>query len=290
MRIEARAKINWTLDITGQRQDGYHLMDMLMQSVTLSDTVTLTPAEEVTLTCGGNPLLPADERHLALRAARALKAHTGCDKGAAIHVEKRIPVGAGMGGGSADAAAVLAGLNLLWETGLTQEELEALGLTLGADVPFCLRGGLTRTTGIGEIMTDLPCGRCWPLVVIQPCEGLSTKEIFDAYHSSDSIRRPDNMAAAAALAIGEAPALASAMANVMQPVSMQRRPAIDEAISALRDYGAFAAQMTGSGSAVIGAFASPALADAAHAALSARWERCFRCDTCMKGLVIHNAD
>lgn len=286
MRIEARAKINWTLDIVGQRDDGYHLMDMLMQPVTLADTVTLTPAPGLSLTCGGSPLLPADEKHLALRAARALKGHTGYPGGAAIHVEKRIPVGAGMGGGSADAAAVLAGLNRLWQTGLSQEEIEALGLTLGADVPFCLRGGLTRTTGIGEKMADLPCGACWPLVVVQPCEGLSTKEIFTAYHEGVVERRPDNAAAAVALASGDPDALCAVMANVMQPVSALRRPEIARAIEALQGCGAFAAQMTGSGSAVIGAFRTPAEADAAYATIRSLWEKTFRCDTCMKGLVM----
>ena len=290
MRIEARAKINWTLDITGQREDGYHLMDMLMQSVTLHDTVTLTPAEEITLSCGGSPLLPADERHLALRAARTLQAHCAIRQGAAIHVEKRIPVGAGMGGGSADAAAVLAGLNRMWQTGLTQPELEALGLTLGADVPFCLRGGLTRTQGIGEIMTDLPCGRCWPLVVIQPCDGLSTKEIFTAYHSEETHLRPDNGMASDALAAGDSQALNEAMGNVMQPVSTLRRPEIAHAIAELRRCGAFAAQMTGSGSAVFGAFTDEAAADAAAASLLRLWEGVWRCETCMEGLVIHDED
>ena len=99
MRIQARAKINWTLDITGRREDGYHLMDMLMQPVTLHDIVTIEPADAITLTTSGTPLLPPDESHLALRAARALQRHTGCSLGAAIHVEKHIPVGAGMGGG-----------------------------------------------------------------------------------------------------------------------------------------------------------------------------------------------
>lgn len=290
MRVEARAKINWTLDIVGRREDGYHLMDMLMQPVTLADTVLLTTADHVTLTTGGSPLLPADGRHLALRAALALKERTGYPGGAAIHVEKRIPVGAGMGGGSADAAAVLAGLNRLWGTGLSQRELEALGLTLGADVPFCLRGGLTRTTGVGEVMEDLPCGRCWPLVVVQPCEGLSTKEIFTAYHEGVVERRPDNAAAAQALLAGDGPALSAAMGNVMQPVSVQRRPDIAAAIDALAAHGAFAAQMTGSGSAVIGAFETAEAADAAYEAVSSLWERVFRAETCMESLVITDED
>ena len=290
MRLTARAKINWTLDIVGQRADGYHLMDMLMQPVTLADTITLMPADEITLTTGGSPLLPADEKHLSYRAAVALKQHTDYPGGAAIHVEKHIPVGAGMGGGSADAAGVLIGLNKLWGLNLPLSELEAIGLRLGADVPFCIRGGLTRTTGIGEVMEALPCSRLWPLVVIQPCEGLSTKEIFTAYHEGVVDVRPDNDAAALALSSGDANALSAAMANVMQPVSEARRPGIHEAICALEEQGAFAARMTGSGSAVFGAFTDEATAAKAYEALRPRWERTFLCATCMESVVFDDDD
>ena len=290
MRLTARAKINWTLDIVGQRADGYHLMDMLMQPVTLADTITLTPADEITLTTGGSPLLPADEKHLSYRAAVALQQHTGYPGGTTIHVETHIPVGAGMGGGSADAAGVLIGLNKLWGLNLPLSELEAIGLRLGADVPFCIRGGLTRTTGIGEVMEDLPCSRLWPLVVIQPCEGLSTKEIFTAYHEGVVDARPDNGAAALALASGDAAALSAAMANVMQPVSEARRPGIHEAICALTEQGAFAARMTGSGSAVFGAFSDESTAAKAYEALRPRWERTFLCATCMESVVFEDDD
>ncbi len=285
MIIHARAKINWSLDITGQLEDGYHLMDMLMQPVTLSDTITLTPAGELTLTTGGHPLLPADEHHLALKAARAIQKYTGCEKGAAIHVEKHIPVGAGMGGGSSDAAGVLWGLNRLWNLGLTQQQLEEIGLTLGADVPFCLRGGLTRTTGIGETMENLPCGRNWELVVIQPCMGLSTKEVFQAYHAGAAPVRPDNDSAAFALEKGNVALLQKSLANVLQPVSEQMRPDIRAAIEALRMKGAFLSLMTGSGSAVFGAFHSAEVADAAADALRPLWPCTHRCQTCMDSLV-----
>lgn len=289
MLLKARAKINWTLDIVGQREDGYHLMDMLMQPVTLADEITIRPADEISLTTGGTPLLPADEHHLALRAARALKAHTGYAHGASIHVEKHIPVGAGMGGGSADAAAVLVGLNRLWGLDIPIETLEAIGLTLGADVPFCIRGGLTRTTGIGECMQALPCARCYPLVVVQPCEGLSTKEIFTAWHENPNIARPDNTAAALALQQGDNAALSASLGNVMQPISASRRPDIQAAIRALTEHGAFAAQMTGSGSAVFGVFDTSAAADAAFEAVRARWDRAFRCETCMESVVFADA-
>lgn len=289
MRLKVRAKINWTLDIVGQQADGYHLMDMLMQPVTLSDDVTLSPAAEITLTTGGSPLLPADEKHLAYRAAMALKNHTGYPGGAAIHVEKHIPVGAGMGGGSADAAGVLIGLNKLWGLNLPLTELEAIGLALGADVPFCIRGGLTRTTGIGEIMEDLPCGKTYPLLVIQPCEGLSTKEIFTAYHEGVVELRPNNPAAASALAQGNSLALADALGNVMQPISEARRPGISQAIAALKEQGAFAAQMTGSGSAVFGAFEDAVVAEKAYSTLHTLWERTWLCETCMESVVFEDA-
>ncbi len=286
MRIKARAKINWTLDILGQREDGYHLMDMLMQSVSLADTITLTPAAQVNITTGGYPKLPANERNLAYRAAIALQKATGCTKGAAIHVEKRIPVGAGMGGGSADAAGVLAGLNRLWGLGLTQQQLEAIGLTLGADVPFCLRGGLTRATGIGEKMVSLPCGRLYDLVVIQPCRGLSTGEVFTAYHEKADIPRPATDDAQLALENGDAALLSASLGNVLQGVSQDMRPPIGEAIATLKQQGALTALMTGSGSAVFGVFDNEADAREAAFRLRSRWPSTFYCRTCEESIII----
>lgn len=285
MRIKARAKINWTLDILGQREDGYHLMDMLMQSVSLADTITLTPASELTLTTGGYPKLPANEHNLAYRAALALQEAAGCRKGAAIHVEKRIPVGAGMGGGSADAAGVLTGLNQLWETGLTQEQLEAIGLTLGADVPFCLRGGLTRTTGIGEKLVSLPCARCYDLVIIQPCRGLSTRDVFTAYHEKADIPRPATDDAQRALETGDASLLCASLGNVLQSVSQDIRPPIGEAITQLKKRGAITALMTGSGSAVFGVFGSEEAARDAARSLRSRWASTFYCRTCQESIL-----
>ncbi|MBP3454055.1 MAG: 4-(cytidine 5'-diphospho)-2-C-methyl-D-erythritol kinase [Clostridia bacterium] len=286
MRIKARAKINWTLDILGQREDGYHLMDMLMQSVTLADTITLTPASELSITTGGTPKLPANERNLAYRAALALQEATGCRRGAAIHVEKRIPVGAGMGGGSADAAGVLAGLNQMWETGLNQQQLEAIGLTLGADVPFCLRGGLTRTTGIGETMVSLPCGRHYDLVIIQPCRGLSTGAVFTAYHEKADIPRPATDDAQRALENGDAALLCASLGNVLQAVSQDMRPPIGDAIAALKKRGALTALMTGSGSAVFGVFDSEEAARDAARSLRSRWASTFYCRTCQDSILV----
>lgn len=285
MRLEARAKINWTLDIVGQRPDGYHLMDMLMQPVTLSDTLSLELANELSLSLEGASNLPADERNLVWRAAAALREATGCRLGAEIHLVKRVPSGAGMGGGSADAAAALTGLNRLWELGLTQEELERIGLGLGADIPFCLRGGLCRVRGIGERIQPVPCARDYELVVIQPCEGLSTGEVFRDYHVRDDIRRPCTDAAERALAAGDSALLARSLGNVLQPVSEAKRPLLREAITDLTASGALAAQMTGSGSAVFGVYETAAGAEVAWKTLSIRWGAIWRCRTCAESMV-----
>ena len=286
MIVEACGKINWSLDITGLREDGYHLMDMVMQPVSLADTVRLEKAGSLSLSTSGRPLLKADEKHLAFRAARLLKEATGYSGGAAISVHKRIPVGAGMGGGSADAAAVLLGLNRLWQTGLSLPDLEKLGLSLGADVPFCLRGGLTRTRGIGERMENHPCGRLYPLVIVQPCRGLSTRDVFQAWHAEGDQPRPDTERVLSALEAGDMIPLRKALGNVLQPVSVRMRPEIGKAIARLRDAGAGAALMTGSGSAVFGVFQTPAKARAAFSALAPLWRNTYLCHTRMESLIL----
>ena len=233
MILKAYAKINWSLDITGQREDGYHIMDMLMQPVSLADEISLSPAASLSITTGGWPRSRADESNLAYRAALALKNETGYPLGARIHVDKRIPIGAGMGGGSSDAAAVLTGLNRLWNTGLSGTDLERIGLTIGADVPFLIRGGLTRTRGIGEDMEDHDCCYSYWLIVIQPCPGLSTAQVFSLWHESAPADRPDTDKALQALETGDLNLLCSSIGNVLQPVSEKLRPEIGEACNVL---------------------------------------------------------
>lgn len=287
MHVVARAKINWTLDIVGKREDGYHLMDMLMQPVELADELTLEKTENgLTLTVSGYPRVKAGPDNLALRAAQALQAQTGYRGGASIHLHKRIPVGAGLGGGSADAAGVLAGLNRLWETGLTQQELEALGLRLGADVPFCLRGGLQQAQGVGEKLTPMVCGGLFWLVILQPCPGLSTREVFGRFHLDARENRPDTQAAATALAAGDWRGLCRSLGNVLQGVSAELRPEIGEGIAALRAHGAAGAWMTGSGSAVFGLFTRAQVAREAQQELHQRWRSCFMTHTCQESVLL----
>ena len=276
MRLEAFAKINWSLDIVGVREDGYHLMDMIMQPVSLADDIVLTPSDDFEITTDGYPRSRADRTNLAMRAALALNETTGFSGGAHIHVHKRIPMGAGLGGGSADAAAVLFGLNRIWDLGLTGEELEKIGLRLGADVPFLIRGGLARVRGIGELIEPRACRNNYWMLVFQPCRGLSTRDIFEAWNP-DAVRHPDTESALKALESGNLMQLSENIGNVLEPVSASRCPEIGEAVRSLLAAGARIASMTGSGSAVFGVFQSGTDAEKAAAVLLKRWKHIHIC-------------
>ena len=286
MQVEARAKINWTLEILGQRPDGYHLLDMLMQPITLSDTITLLPAETISLDIESGIHLPAGDENIAMKAAVRLKEATGYPYGARILLEKRIPAQAGLGGGSADAAAVLTGLNVLWGTGLPSAELERIGLTLGADVPFCVRGGLCRVGGIGEGLTSLPASPSWPLIVLQPCDGLSTGDVFRAWHQAgrqEPVRTAETLAA---LISGDPAQLPRHPGNDLEAVSFKMRPVLAEACEALSRSGAVCAQMSGSGSAVFGVYPDEARRSAALPVIRTRWPEALACSTCAESVIL----
>ena len=289
LKIQARAKINWTLDVVGVLENGYHDLDMLMQSVTLCDQMTMEDADELTLSVRmGGGFVPADETNLVLRAARALQNYAGCTKGARMTLRKYIPVAAGMGGGSSDAAAALKGLNHLWGLSLDDDTLEKIGLTIGADVPFCVRGGLQRAQGVGERLTPVEIKRPLYIVAFQPCRGLSTKEVFTSLHE-DGIRdedRPDNETAQRALESGDVRLLGKSLGNVLEPVSRRLRPDIDKAIRDIEAAGAVGARMTGSGSAVFGVFLHAGACRKATQELQKTYPTCRMMRTAECGVVI----
>ena len=202
LKTHANAKINWALAIEGRRDDGYHEMDMLMQSISLHDTLTFEESDALSLSVNG--AAPVwDDKNLVCRAAELLRRETGCRRGAAIALEKRIPARAGLGGGSADGAAALRALNRLWALHLSEERLLELGLSLGADFPFCLTGGLQRVRGIGERLTKLRANVSPELILAMPDEGLSTGAVFQAFDAAQAPRRADMDAAQAALLSGD---------------------------------------------------------------------------------------
>lgn len=283
LRLKARAKINWSLDILGRREDGYHWMDMLMASVELADELAIEPADEFSLHIVGDDSLSTQD-NLVLKAAQALREACGVQAGAQFTLTKLAPIGAGMGGGSADAAAALIGLNRLWETNLPMEQLLKLGLAIGADVPFLLTGGLARVGGIGEEIHPLPALPSIPLVIVQPCQALSTKEIFTAYDTLPYVAHPKTDAAQGALLRGDFALLSRYAGNVLQQASEAKRPQIAEAVAALNACGAAFATMTGSGSAVYGAFAGEQEAATAYRTLRKRWKKCWLTRTSAEGI------
>lgn len=265
----------------GQRPDGYHLMDMLMQSVTLHDTLHIRPAKELSLEIQSGLPLSAGEDNLVLRAARALQTAFHVVSGAQITLVKRIPMGAGLGGGSADAAAALKGLAKLWKIGCDLEKLCEIGAKLGADIPFCLHDAPRRARGIGEILSPIAVGRAFPLILIQPCAALSTKEVFTAYHQQEGLRRPDTEKAMQALKMGDLAALKAAGGNVLESASIPMRPEIAAARNALYAADAAFAQMTGSGSVVFGAFETEEAAKEAYAWLQNSYPVCILTETAL---------
>ena len=232
--VEARAKINLTLDVTGRRDDGYHTVKMVMQSVALHDDVrvAVTQGERkgkgILLSCN-LPYLPADARNLAYRAAELFYEKTSALLGTCeIDIVKRIPVAAGLAGGSTDAAAVLRALNALHETGLSDEALCEMGLALGADVPYCLRGGTMLAEGIGEVLSPLPAMPHCFVVLCKPPFAVSTKDVYQQIDAAELPDRPDTDGLCKALEAGDFDGVCKRLFNVMEQVTAKKRRQIDE--------------------------------------------------------------
>lgn len=258
--VKAYAKINLTLDIVSRRTDGYHDISSIMQTVSLEDTLTVTrQAAGVTAVCQHLDV-PIDTRNIVRKAARAFFAHTGIAGGCHIILQKAIPTQAGLGGGSADAAATLRALNELFEARLSAQELCAIGLRVGADVPFCISGGTALVGGVGERLTALPTPE-GHAVILKPSVGISTVEAYAQYDAAGDIPHPDTASCLAAVRSGDIRAVAAGCCNVFEYLSLPEE--IGQAAQTLLEQGALVAQMSGSGSAVFGLFADRAAAEAA---------------------------
>ena len=281
--VLAPCKVNLTLDITGRRPDGYHEMEMVLLAADLCDrvTVTLHSGREIRVECD-NRNVPLGEGNLAVRAARIFYERTGLPaQGMDISIEKRIPMEAGLAGGSADAAAVLVALNALWEAGLSLEELEETALPLGADVPFCLRGGVVIARGIGEEFHVLPPLPDCFLVIAKPWEGVSTAAAFRRADELGISRHPDTRQMEMAIGSRKLPQIARHLYNVLEPAA--GLPIIPELKRLLLEEGALGAVMTGSGSAVVGLFAEESAAQSARERLSPLCQGVFIARPCTQG-------
>ena len=254
--VPAYAKLNLTLDILGKRDDGYHELRMVMQTVSLCDDVTVTLTDGTGVVCRvAGAELPCDERNLAVKAANAFCEALGYHGGIDIALTKRIPSEAGMAGGSADAAAVLRALRDLIAPTLTDERLEEIGARVGSDVPFCVRGGTQLAEGRGERLTALRNAPRLYAAVCKPDFPISTPALFQRSDRVSLTDRPDTAAMLAALEAGDAAALCAKVKNVFEQVLPdEQRARIEDIKRALLVHGAECAAMTGSGSAVFGLF------------------------------------
>ena len=266
MELRALGKINLGLDVLGRRENGYHDVRMVMQTVYLYDLITLKKKEEPGIELTTNlSFLPVNENNLAYRAAKLLMDEFGLPGGLLIRLEKHIPVAAGMAGGSSNAAAVLYGMNRLFSLGLTEKELMERGVTLGADVPYCILRGTVLAEGIGEILTPLPpMPRC-QILLAKPPVNVSTRLVYEKLDACQIVNHPDIDGLIRGLQDQDLGKVASSMGNVLEEVTIGEYPVIDEIKRIMRESGALNAMMSGSGPTVFGIYADRAKARAAAA-------------------------
>ena len=273
--LPAHAKLNLTLDILGRRADGYHDLAMVMQSITLHDdvTVTLTDTDGIVCRCG---TLPGDDSNLAVKAAKAFFAALGiAPRGLAIDIEKRIPMQAGMAGGSTDAAAVLRTLRELLAPELSTQMLEKIGEAVGSDVPYCVRGGTVLAEGRGEKLTTLKSAPRFHVVVCKPDFPLSTPALFKRSDAVEVVDRPDTEGMLQAIEDSDALGVSARVFNVFEAVLDTNEHEVFAIRERLLSLGAAAAAMTGSGPTVFGLFTDESNAKSAYGTLKADYVQTY---------------
>lgn len=278
MQINAYAKINLGLDVVARRPDGYHDLKMVMQTIDLHDVITIEAIPEVTgssedgkiiVTCS-DETLPSDEANLAGRAARLLFKEFSITDNLEIDIKKNIPVAAGLGGGSADAAAVLKGVNEYFGLDLSDEELMERGAKLGADIPFLIRGGTATAHGIGEIIEPLGTPDGLSVIVAVPDIRVSTKDVYEEYDRITLNRpHPDIEHLKAAIEMDDTGCIPEFLGNVLEEVTVPKYPVIDRIKEIMMSNGAAGSLMSGSGPAVFGLFVDDSSVEKAYNALEA---------------------
>jgi 4-diphosphocytidyl-2-C-methyl-D-erythritol kinase len=263
IRLLAPAKVNFSLEVLGKRRDGYHEVRLLMAGVSLYDELSFKPAKHLSLTCD-LPGLDLGAGNLIIKAARAMQRAAGEERGAQIHLKKRIPLGGGLAGGSTDAAATLKGLNSLWSLRLKAPALHKLAASLGSDVPFCLESGWAIATGRGEKLKALSLRRKLWLVLANPGFEVSTKWAYQSVAGIKPSGRNFSRLAFEAIQAKDAAALEKAAVNDLEPVTAGRYVEIGHLKSLMREAGASLTRMSGSGPTVLGLFENEAKAESAY--------------------------
>lgn len=255
MELKALGKINLGLDVLGRRENGYHDVRMVMQTLYLYDRITIEKTEKPGIALSTNLFyLPVNENNLAYRAAELLMQEFGVKEGVKITLEKHIPVAAGMAGGSSNAAAVLYGINRMFSLGLSQEALMERGVKLGADVPYCIMRGTVLAEGIGEILTPLPAMPRCTVLVAKPPISVSTKLVYEKLDAHEIEEHPDIDGVLEGLERQDLEKIASSMGNVLENVTAEEYPVIEKIKEMMKENGALNAMMSGSGPTVFGLY------------------------------------
>lgn len=275
IEIKGYAKINLTLDVVGKRQDGYHFVEMIMQQVDLHDTIFLEPHPEEILLTSDSGHIPLDSQNLAWRAAALVKETAGLKSGVKIHIQKQIPVSAGLAGGSTDAASVIEGMDKLFDLNWSLEKKMELGLKLGADVPFCLMGGAALAQGIGEKLTPITGLQEGWLVVAKPDFGVSTQEVYSGLQWEQIALHPNTQAMLGALSENDFSSICSGLGNVLEDVTLKAYPEVKVLKDKMVQYGAQGALMSGSGPTVFGIFKTQEKAEDACNNLKRQYQQSF---------------
>jgi 4-diphosphocytidyl-2-C-methyl-D-erythritol kinase len=263
LEIEAPAKVNLTLNVLGKRADGYHELETVMQQISLCDRIHLQAGGNGIKLESNSALIPDNEENLAFKAANLLYEKFPIEEGLKIFIEKNIPIGAGLAGGSTDAAAVILGINKLFNLQLNQEELLKLGLEIGSDVPFCLLGETALARGRGELLESLPPGPQIDMVLVKPDFQLSTAEVYRGFRLNLVKNPPDNPAFLEAWVKCDIIEIAEQMQNVLETVSVEKCHEIEHIKKKLDKLGALKSLMSGSGPSVVGVFSNRAEAQIA---------------------------
>ncbi len=268
--VKALAKINLGLDVVRKREDGYHEVRMVMQTIHLFDRLQITRNASGNITMSTNlPFLPTNENNLVYKAAKLLKDEFQIGDGIDVTLHKHIPVAAGMAGGSTDAAAVLYGMNRLFGLGLSREELMQRGVKIGADVPYCVMRGTALAEGIGEKLTALPPMVKCPILIAKPQISVSTKFVYENLRLNERTVHPDIDRLVADIKAKDLSAIAADMGNVLETVTIPNYPVIAEIKEHMMEHGAMNAMMSGSGPTVFGLFEDEEKAAAAYDAMRA---------------------
>jgi 4-diphosphocytidyl-2-C-methyl-D-erythritol kinase len=245
--LKAYAKINISLDVVGKREDGYHLLKMIMQNIDLYDLININKANSGINITSNKPYIPIDDRNLGYKAARLFIEKYNIKGGVDINIRKNIPVAAGLAGGSTDAAAVLKGMRSIFNMDISDEELMELGLKIGADIPYCIIGGTALCEGIGEQITPLKSFKNHILVVVKPPFGVSTKEVYQSLDISKIYKHPDTSGLIKAIEEDDLKYVCSNMKNLLENVTLRKHVILKDIKNEMLRHGAIGAMMSGSG-------------------------------------------